>query len=446
MPATLQGRGGPPSSALRWVLTATGIGTALVWFDFALFGTVSALVFPTLFFPTLSRLAGLLATFLTFGVGLLARPIGAVFFGNLGDRYGRKRMLVISLSLMGFASLAIGLLPGYATIGVAAPILLVLLRCAQGFSLGGESSAATVLALEYAPPARRGITVASVNVGSPAGQVAVTGTLLAVRALAGEDAFIAWAWRIPFLIGFLLAILGYFIRRTVEETPVYRNAAARVRTMPALPLATVARCYPRTTLLLMPLSASSAALFYVCSVYSLSYFADTLHLPASVGFSLLLVTNLAALPLLLGAGWLGDRVGRKPVLYGGIGVSLVGTLLFFPLIDTAAWPLMLLAFLLTMGAQHAAGASRAVVLAESFPTEVRYTGHATAFTVGHMLGGSPTPFVATALLHWTGTPWSIAALLAAAIALSLAVLPFIRETVAIDIAGSYEASPATARE
>jgi MFS family permease len=448
-PAVTDDGGLPPvraaRSALRLALAGAVVGNTFVWFDFALFGTVSALVFPKLFFPALSPFAGQLATFLTFGVGLLARPVGALYFANAGDRLGRTKMLVLTLVLMSSASVGIGLLPGYPTIGVAAPILLVLLRLAQGFSLGGESSAAAVLALEYASPGRRGLTVATVVVGAPLGQVLVSLALVIVRGIAGESVFLAWAWRIPFMLGFGLAVIGYLIRRKVEETPVFRRAMARAAARVRTPIMALLRGYPKMVALLIALAIAPAALNYVCSVFALGYFKDQLHLPTQVGFTLLLATNLAGMFLNLLGGGLSDRYGRKPVMYAMMGVALVGSLLYFPLVGTRSWPVMLLASLLTLGALATAGGARGPLFAEPFPTTVRYSGHAAATTIGNVVGGSPAPFLAAALLQWTGTPWSIAVALALLFALSLGVLPFIRETVDVNLETTGETAPGNRR-
>jgi len=419
-------------SPLRRLLVGMGIGNTLEWYDFGLFAPVAALVFPKLFFPQLAPFAGLLASFATLGVGLLIRPLGAIFFSHISDRYGRKPVVVASLILMGVSSLGIGLLPGYHTIGLAAPILLVLLRCLQGFSAGGEPGTATVLTLEHAPPRHRALTIASVNIGAPLGQVLVALSLLIIRGMVGEAAFLAWAWRIPFLIGFALAAVGWVIRRRIEESPVYRRAATATQ-RPRVPLLTAVRRYPRMVLLLIGLVIPATALLYVANVYTLSYLKDVLHMPSQVGLSLVLAVNILGVLLLpLGAA-VSDRYGRKPVLYALGALSVVGVLLYFPLINTRMWGLMLLADVLTVGAQHASGAVRATMSAELFPTPIRNAGQASVTTVGTLIGGGLAPFGAAALLGWTGTPWSIAGVLAIGLGIGLVLLWFLPETVDTDI-------------
>jgi MHS family shikimate/dehydroshikimate transporter-like MFS transporter len=428
-------RPGTDRGPLLRLLAGAGIGTTLEWYDFGLFGTLSALVFPQVFFPHLSPYAGPLASFATFGVGILFRPLGALYFNIVGDRYGRKRVLIASLALMGLASLGIGLLPGYAVLGTAAPVLLVLLRCAQGFSLGGEPGTATVMAMEYAAPRFRATTVAGVNVGVPLGQVLIVLVVAVVNRWTGAATFTAWGWRIPVLFGSFLAVLGFLLRRRIEETPVFRRAVATAPETWAArsPLRVALRRYPQRMLLLLGTAVPPVALAYLVNVYALSYFTRTLHLPSDVGLTALLVVNVAAMLLLPAGAWLADRYGRKPVLYLTGTVSLLGVLVYFPLADTRSWWLIVLATLLTIGVQQAAGAARATLWAESFPTEVRATAYGAVTAVGNLVGGSATPFLAQALVHRTGTSWSIAALLAGGYLIALGVLPFIRETVHADI-------------
>jgi MFS family permease len=425
---------GTPHQGVRKILTGATLGTTLEWFDFGLYGAMSSLVFPDLFFPGLSPVTGVLASFATFGVGLAVRPVGAFVFANIGDRLGRKNAMVISLILMGCSSLLIALLPGYATLGLAAPCLLILLRCVQGFSLGGESTAAQIMAMEYAPPGRRALYGAVVNMGSPAGQVLIAVVLLALRNVVGEDAFITWAWRIPFVIGFGLAVVGYALRRKVEESPAFLEALQRKATVDR-PLATVLRTHRNDIIRLTFLWAANIACSFMVTTYSLEYLKNTLHLPTSTGFTLVLVANLlgvAAVPL---GGWLADRYGRKPVLFVFAGITLLGVLAFFPLLNTKSWHLMLLANVITLVADYIEFGALAAIFAEPYPTELRYSGHAAAYTFTNLVGGSPTPFVAALLLDWTGSPWSIAGLLAGAYVLSLILIARTPETKDVDFHG-----------
>jgi MFS family permease len=436
----------PTPREMRKVLAGAASGTSLEWFDFALYGTVSAIVFPKLFFPALDPTTGVLAAFAAFGVGLGARPLGAAFFANLGDRIGRQRTMLTAIIAMGFSSLGIGLLPGYGSWGIWAPVLLVLLRIVQGFSLGGESSAAQIMAMEYAPPGRRAFYGAIVNMGSPLGQVFVALVLVLVRGAAGEEAFLAWAWRIPFILGFAMAVLGFLMRRTLGETPAFERSRKQ-NTLVKRPLLTVLRTYPRDILRLTFLWAANVACSYMVTTYSVDYIQHTLGMSSQTSFTLILVTNLlgvAAVPL---GGRLADRYGRKPVLYTFATISLVGALAYFPLLDTEVWPLMLAANVLTLVSQYIEFGALAAIFAEPFPTPVRYSGHASAYTLTNLIGGAPTPFVAALLLQVTGTPWSISLLLAAAYILSLIMIRFTPETRNVDFhaAGNEVASPARGR-
>ncbi|GAA4013293.1 MFS transporter [Streptomyces plumbiresistens] len=434
-PPERTGEAAASTGQIRKVLTGATLGTTLEWFDFGLYGAMSSLVFPDLFFPSLTPVTGVLASFATFGIGLAVRPVGAFFFASVGDRLGRKNAMVVSLIMMGVSSLLIALLPGYATLGLAAPCLLILLRCVQGFSLGGESTAAQIMAMEYAPPGRRALYGAVVNMGSPAGQVLIALVLLGLRGAVGEDAFVSWAWRIPFVIGFGLAIVGYALRRKVEESPAFRAALQRKATTDR-PLATVLRTHRSHIIRLTFLWAANIACSYMVTTYSLEYLKNTLGLSSTTGFTLVLVANLlgmAGVPL---GGWLADRYGRKPVLLTFAAITLLGVLVYFPLLNTRSWPLMLLAMVVTLVADYIEFGVLAALFAEPYPTELRYSGHASAYTFANLLGGSPTPFVAALLLDWTGSPWSIAGLLAAAYVLSLILIARTPETKDVDFHGT----------
>ncbi|MEU6131846.1 MFS transporter [Saccharopolyspora sp. NPDC047091] len=284
--------------------------------------------------------------------------------------------------------------------------------------LGGEGTAAQVMALEHAPVRRRALVGSLVNLGSPLGQVLVSVVLLAMTALLGAEAFLAWGRRLPFFLGCALAVGGYFVRRRMDESPVFENAAARGGTS-ASPVRTVFRSHPRVIVRLTFLRVPNIACSYLVTTCSLEYLHGALGLPSGTGFALVLVTNLlgvAAIPL---GGWLADRFGRKPVLYSFAALSLVGTLVYFPLLDTKSWPLMLLANAVALVSDYVEFGVLAVLFAERFPTPLRFSGHAAVYTLTNMVGGSPTPLVAALLLSVTGSPWSIALLLAAAYAVSL---------------------------
>lgn len=416
---------------IRKVLVGASAGTALEWFDFALYGSVSAIVFPKLFFPSLDPVAGILASFAAFGIGLAARPLGAAFFSNLGDKIGRQRTMVAAIIGMGIASLAIGLLPGYSTWGLFSTILLVFFRVVQGFALGGESSAAQIMALEYAPSGKRGLYGGLVNMGSPLGQVFVALTLISLQGLVGEQAFIDWAWRIPFFIGFIMAILGYIIRRTIDETPVFKQAREDNQVVKT-PLFTVFRQYPKHILRLTFLWAANVACSYVVTTYSLDYIKRVLGMTSDVGFTLVLITNIVGVFAIPFGGYMSDRFGRKPILYTGAIMCVIGALAYFPLLNTKVFGLMLFGSILLLGFQYFAFGVLAALFAEPFPTHVRYSGHAASYTLTNLVGGAPTPFVAALLLQTTGSTWSIVGLLLAAYLVTLLMIRATPETFKMD--------------
>jgi len=416
-----------PAAGHRRALLGASIGTALEWFDFLLYGALAGIVFPHVFFPESSESAALLQSFATFGVGFLARPLGAAFFARLTDRAGRKNTMVITLTLMGCASLGIACLPGYAVIGVAAPAVLVALRFLQGFSVGGEASSAQIMAMEFAPSGKRGIYGALVNIGNPVGQVLVGSFMLVVGFTLGDEAMNEWAWRLPFVAGALMAVVGYLIRRHLNESPAFIEAK-KIGAESKSPLREVFAKDWKTVIRLVLIWAPNTACSYVVVTYSLSYITKTLGMSSSVTFGLLLTLNVFGMFLLPMGGALSDRFGRKPVMRVCLTVSMLGLLVLFPLLDTRSIPLMLTAMLITQGAQLTANGVMAALFAEPFPTSIRYSGHASVYTLNNLIAGGPAPFVAAGLFAATGTNWALVALLVAMYVLSHVLLTFIPET------------------
>ncbi|WP_051898480.1 MFS transporter [Sciscionella sediminilitoris] len=409
------------ASGIGRVLLGGALGNTMEWFDFLLYGALAGTVFPAVFFPAASPTAALLQSFATYGVGFIARPLGAAWFARISDRVGRKPTMVITLTTMGIASVAIGLIPGYATIGVWAPVALVTLRFVQGFALGGEGSAAMILALEYASDRRRGLAGAAINMGNPGGQVIVSVFLIIAGALLGDQELQQWGWRIPFFFGGLMAILGYIIRRSLEESPAFQAAQA-VGGEQRTPLVAVFRSQWRDIVRTATIWAPNTACGVVVTTYALSYMTGTLGLSTTTTFSLLLTLNVAGLGIVPLGGWLSDRFGRKRVIMLALSTSALGFCVFFPLLDTRAWPAILLSMVLTQGAQLLAVGVLASFFGELFPASVRYSGHAAVYTLNNLVTGGPTPFVAAGLLALTGTPWSVIVLLLVLYALGIVLL------------------------
>src|SRR5687767_521890 len=317
------------------VALASFIGTTTEWYDFFLYGTAAALVFGPLFFPNVNPLVGTLSAFGTFAVGFVARPLGGIVFGHFGDRVGRRSMLIYSLVIMGVATFFIGLLPTYATIGVWAPILLVLLRCAQGIGVGGEWGGAVLMAVEHSPPDRRGLSGSWPQMGVPAGLFLSTVVFGLVSSTLGEAQFLSWGWRVPFLLSIALIAVGLFIRLRILETPAFQQLQQSGR-QHARPLVAAMRDYRRNLLLAMGMRVAENGLFYIYTVFVLSYGPTALQVSRATmlwGVTLAALFGLVAIPCF---GALSDRVGRRPVYLFGASFSLAYAFPFFWLLNTGS--------------------------------------------------------------------------------------------------------------
>src|SRR4051794_11169237 len=303
-------------SSPRRVIVASLIGTSLEWYDFFLYGSAAALVFGKLFFPQFEALTGTLLAFATYAVGFLARPLGGVIFGHFGDRTGRRTVLVVTLLLMGGATFAVGLLPTYATIGVAAPILLVCLRFLQGLGLGGEWGGAVLMSLEHGDPRRRGLNASWPQVGVPAGNLLAAAVLWVLNSTLSDEAFLSWGWRVPFLLSGALVAVGLWIRLAITESPLFaevEEAGVKAR----MPLVEVLRKHPRGLLVAMAARIGTDIAFYTFSLYVLTYVTGTLGLPRGFGLAAVLIGSAFQLALIPAFGALSDRVGRRPVYAAG---------------------------------------------------------------------------------------------------------------------------------
>lgn len=384
-----------PRIARRAVISGT-FGTALEWFDFAVYGTLSATIFPQLFFPPGNEDAAILASFATFGAGMAARPLGGVVFGTLGDRIGRRNVLMFTLILMGTASVLIGLLPTYGTVGILAPTLLVLLRFMQGFALGGEASGAQVLVVEHAPNKLRGLFGGILATGSPVAQTLASVTLTVLALTLSEDAFATWGWRVPFLLGVLLLATGIFIRRRIEETPAFKDskaAAVEKKAPQARALAVLAE-RPGTVAKLIAAWAASAGLFWVCVTYAVNYMTHELGYENSVSFELLVVANLISVPAAILGGISSDRFGRKRVFLFGLTLQGIAAGAMFPVLNTMNFPVSVAIIALALCGIQITAATQAPFFAESLPTSMRYTGSALGMTFAGLIFGAPIPFIA----------------------------------------------------
>ncbi|MGY3201921.1 MFS transporter [Streptomyces sp. TE5632] len=388
---------GSGTPTARRAVVSGALGSALEWFDFSVYGALSATVFPQLFFPDLAPGTALLASFATFGVGLVARPLGGLVFGMLGDRLGRRNVLMFTLLLMGAASVLIGLLPTYATVGMVAPLALVTLRFLQGFALGGEHTGSQLMVMEHSASRRRGLAGALMSVGSPISQVLATLTLTGLAAWLTEDQFTGWGWRIPFLLSVALIAVGYYIRHRVEETPAFlANESKSESEQPARGLL---RQHRKTVMLLVLAWAAPGALYYITVTFAISYLTGQLGFDKSSTFGLMVVANTISIGASLLGGWSSDRIGRKRVLFTGLAVLLAFLVPFFLILDTGNWWMAALTITGALcGVQFMTGCQGAFY-AEALPTPVRYTGSALGLTGGNMLFAAPAPLLATWLMQ-----------------------------------------------
>jgi MFS family permease len=411
---------------LRKVRAATVLAQSTEWYDFFLYTTAAALVFPKAFFaPSFSPLAATLSSFATIAVGFIARPIGGAVFGHIGDRRGRKPALVMALILMAVATFAIGLLPGYATIGLAAPILLTVLRIAQGLALGGQWGGAVLMATEYAPVGKRGIYGAWAQIGLPVGLILSSGAFFLVAGLMDQAAFLSYGWRIPFLVGGIVVIAALVLQLRLEDTPAFR-VASRAPARRSSPVLTVLRQHPGRILVTVGVFLVVGGSFYIYTTGILAYGTATLGVTRNT-MLLVVVVGAAfmglAIPLFAA---LSDRVGRRRVFVAGVILTLLWSVPLFLLVNTGRPALIGVGVAVAMFFNGIMYGPTAALFSELFPTEVRYSGASLGYQLSNVVGGGFAPLIMTSLLASTGTTVSISiyiAVLALVTLVSLALLP-----------------------
>ncbi len=388
----------PGKRSIGKVVFASLIGTATEWYDFFLFGSAAALVFGEVFFGEIGGTDGTLYAFMTYALGFAARPLGGIVFGHFGDKVGRKKMLVASLLLMGIGTFAIGLLPTYAAIGIAAPLLLIFCRLLQGFAVGGEWGGAVLMAAEHGDDSRRGFWTSWPQAGVPLGNLLATGVLWVLAAVQSEQAFLDWGWRIPFLLSAVLVVIGLWVRLTIEESPVFKEAHAEVKERAHMPIVEVIKEYPREVLIAMGMRMAENISYYIFTVISITYAVDYLGLDKDVILKALLIGATIQFCAVPAIGALSDRVGRRPLyLAGAVGVG-VWTFVFFNLLDTGSSTKILLGVVVGLLFHSLMYAPQAAFFSELFGTSVRYTGASVGYQLASIFAGALAPIIALKLL------------------------------------------------
>ena len=391
---------------VRRAAMASAIGTTIEWYDFFLYNTAAALVFPHLFFPASTSYAGAMQSFATYFVGFAARPIGAAIFGHWGDRVGRKTTLIITLLVMGLSSAVIGILPGTASIGVAAPLILVALRVLQGIAVGGEWSGSVLLTMEWGNQKKRGLMGSFAQIGVPVGLVLGTGGMTLLSAMMSDDAFDSWGWRVPFLASLILVAVGLVIRLKILETPMFKKVLDQGKTA-STTVAQVIRRHWREILLSAGSRFVEQMPFYLFTTFVLIYVVQRHHYSKTFVLSAVLVgatVELATIPLF---SHLSDTLGRKRVYTAGAVAAGLFAFPYFAVLMNGGPVLIFIVVVLSMVIHSMMYGPQAALIGESFPTHLRYGGAGLGYQLASVFAGGPAPLIATWLLHETGTPYSI---------------------------------------
>ncbi|WP_199438947.1 MFS transporter [Umezawaea beigongshangensis] len=407
--------------ALVRAFAASLSGTALEWYDFAIYNVAAAVVLGPLFFPSADPLTGTLSAFSTYAVGYLSRPLGGFFFGRLGDVLGRKKILVITLLITGIATLLIGLLPTNAAIGGTAGVLLVVLRFAQGVGLGGEWGGAVLLSSEYGDPRKRGFWASAAQIGPPAGNLMANGVLALLGVALTEEQFFSWGWRVAFLLSAVLVAFGLWIRVKLEETPVFTAIRERGE-RPSAPIREVVRTETRPLIAAILCRVGPDVLYALFTVFVLTYITTQLGLPRNAGLTAVLVASACQLVLMPLAGALSDRFNRRRLYAVAAVGGAVWPFLFFPLIGSGSRVLLVLGVVVGLAFHAFMYGPQAAFISEQFSPRLRYTGSSLAYTLAGIVGGAVAPLMFTVLLAGFGTWLVIAAYVAVACAVTLAGL------------------------
>ncbi len=421
---------------LRKAVIAATVGTTIEWYDFFIYGTAAGLVFPKLFFPNESLLAGTLASFSTYFIGFVGRPIGAAIFGHYGDRIGRKATLISTLLLMGIATFLVAFVPGYNSIGIWGAVILTVLRTLQGIGVGGEWGGSVLIAMEWSRGhARRGLVASWPQFGVPAGLFLANLAILAFSAWSGPD-FIAWGWRVPFALSIVLIGIGLWIRIGILETPVFKQLVASNQIEKA-PIIEVIKRQPRQIILSALLRMAEQAPFYIFTAFVFAYGTGTLKMSRDLILSAVLVASLVSFVTIPLSGHISDVIGRRKMYLIGAAVTGVFGFVYFALLGTLNPVLIFVAIVLSLIPHDMMYGPQAALIAEAFTPRLRYSGASMGYQLASIIAGGPAPLIATALFAAYGSGYAIALYIAACSVISLIAAAMMPDYTGVDISAEY---------
>jgi metabolite-proton symporter len=410
---------------VRLAAVSSTVGTAIEWYDFFLYGTAAALVFPHLFFPKSDAYVGVLESFATFAVGFAARPVGAVIFGHWGDRVGRKAMLIVTLSLMGVSSAVIGILPTHASIGVWAAVLLTLMRVLQGIGVGGEWGGSVLISMEWGDSKKRGLMASFPQMGVPIGLL-LSSLAITMFSLMGSQNFIAWGWRIPFLLSLVLVAVGLWIRFQVMESPIFQKIIEEKRASKVPVLEAITKS-PKEIILSALARMSEQAPFYIFITYIVSYGTKQMHYDKSLLTTATMVAGLLSLCWVPLAGYWSDKIGRKRMYLIGATATLLFAFPYFAMVNTGIAAVAFIAIVISMIPHDLQYGPQAALIAESFPARYRYSGASIGYQLASIIAGGPAPLVAAWLVHRYGTVYAVSAYIVFNAIVTIIAVSFMKE-------------------
>lgn len=423
-------------SSLRRVVTASMAGTVVEWYEFFLYATAATLVFNLIMFPPSDDpYAGIIAAFVTYAVGFVARPLGGIVFGHFGDKYGRKKLLQLAIILVGVATFLMGCLPTFAQVGYWAPALLVLLRFAQGFAVGGEWGGGVLLVAEHSPNKTRGFWASFPQAAVPIGNLVATVVLLILSRTLSQEAFLAWGWRVGFWLSVVIVAIGYYVRTKITDAPIFVEAQKEVEEQNHVRYGVfeVLKRYPRGVLTAMGLRFAENIMYYLVVTFSITYLKIALEVDTAEILGMLVIAHIVHMIVIPLVGGLADRIGRKPVYTIGVIGAAAWGFIAFPMFNTTDPVIIILAICLGLVIHSFMYAPQPAIMSEMFPTRMRYSGVSLGYQVTSIVAGSLAPIIATALLSAYGSYIPVAVYLAIAAAITLIAVISMRETKGISL-------------